>query len=236
MYGETSMDFFLSLDLKDHTSAKYVGKLNCDTYFRMGTSSSKPYKQPVEQVESSQQQLHKLPNYLGIPCEYEIMRMETNSSSVQTATSDVNAYLPYFREMYNVGNRLLTLKLIGSIHNYVTAKTMVKAQAIFRTNEPKLRSDESYTLQAVKSPLESGTFLNDVNFLSGTATGRTHTQHIFQMINDYASRGGRLRCIEIIGCCGDNSNPQDLRTMQTNSGLGHQYLKNKGMCLSKLRR
>ena len=147
--------------------------------------------------------------------------------NIQMATSDPNAYVPHLQQMYEHGYRLLSFQLTpGSIHSSgfmsYSSTTTLRAQAIFRKNEPK-RPDEKFSLQVVKSSIESGTFLTSVHFMRGTsAQTQTHTQHLYSMIHDYACRGCRLRCIEITGCYRAPNLPmQGPQSMGVGSGMAY---------------
>ncbi|XP_063427359.1 uncharacterized protein LOC134710879 [Mytilus trossulus] len=197
----------------------------------MGVTTSKKIQKPVQPTQ---------PPYNGIPCDYQFLRIDIpftiqmnlsflSNPNMQMATSDPNAYIPHLIQMYDLGYRLLSFKLTqGSIRSSgvmsMTSTTTRRAQAIFRKNEPKFQPDERFSLQVIKSSIESGTFLTGVHSMSQSSSQtQTQTQHLFKMINDYAYKGCRLRCIEITGCYRP---PKDLnmygpQTMGVGSGMAY---------------
>jgi hypothetical protein len=181
----------------------------------------------------------QLPPYNGVHCEYHFIRIDIPFSikmnlsflsdpNMQMAMADQNAYVPHLLEMYSQGYRLLSFQLTpGSVHSSgfmmsMTSTTMLRAQAIFRKIEPS-ENHERFSLQVVKSSIESGTFLTGVHSMMQTTTQtQTHTQHLYKMIHDHACQGCRLRCIEITGCYrapySHMNNPQ---SMGIDSGMAY---------------
>ncbi|XP_076099713.1 uncharacterized protein LOC143069125 [Mytilus galloprovincialis] len=206
----------------------------------MGATSSKNGHSNKGKVLQQQPVQPPQPPYNGIPCDYQFLRIDIpftiqmnlsflSNPNMQMATSDPNAYVPHLTQMYEIGYRLLSFQLTpGSIQSSgfmtMSSTTTLRAQAIFRKNEPKFKPDERFSLQVIKSSIESGTFLTGVHSMSHTSSQtQTQTQHLYQMINDYACRGCRLRCIEITGCY---KPPQDLnmygpQTMGVGSGMAY---------------